>query len=131
MFSFRDQDNMPSSNYLVIQTPGDPITHGPSTGGGNIGSSTAATSQLNSPSSGSQPPPFGPSGGQSANQGHLSGGKGSAVVSESKSIYILNCRMHYNVVHTWCFITRLFFEIKCLIVIFQLQWCKISIFKVC
>ena len=79
---------MPSSNYLVIQTPGDPISHG----GSNIhpqgvhGSSTAATSQLNSPSSGSQPPPFGPAGGQGGAQGHggLAGGKGSAVVSFQK-----------------------------------------------
>ena len=78
---------MSSSNYLVIQTPGDPISHGPSTGGGNIGSSTAATSQLNSPSSGNQPTPFGPTGGQSSNQ--LAGGKGSAVVS-SKTIYLLD-----------------------------------------
>ena len=76
---YRDQDNMSSSNYLVIQTPGDPISHGASTGGGNIGSSTAATSQLNSPSSGNQPTPFGPTGGQGSNQ--LAGGKGSAVVS--------------------------------------------------
>ena len=73
---------MPSSNYLVIQTPGDPISHGPSTGGGNIGSSTAGTSQLNSPSSGNQPTPFGHAGAQGSNQ--LAGGKGSAVVSEPK-----------------------------------------------
>ena len=76
---YRDQDNMSSSNYLVIQTPGDPISHGASTSGGNIGSSTAATSQLNSPSSGNQPTPFGLTGGQGSNQ--LAGGKGSAVVS--------------------------------------------------
>ena len=83
---------MPSSNYLVIQTPGDPISHGSSSGGGAIhasgvhGSSTAATSQLNSPSSGSQPPPFGPTGGQGSAQGHgsLAGGKGSAVVRSHK-----------------------------------------------
>ena len=78
---------MPASNYLVIQTPGDPIIHGPSSGGGsNIhapgvhGSSTAGTSQLNSPSSGGQPPPFGPTGSQGGGQGH-GGGKGSTVVS--------------------------------------------------
>ena len=88
----RDQESMPSSNYLVVQTPGDPISHGSTSGGGHIhapgvhGSSTAATSQLNSPSSGSQPPPFGPAGGQGSAQGHggLSGGKGSTVVSLSQ-----------------------------------------------
>ena len=81
-FFRRDQDNMPSSNYLVIQTPGDPISHGPSTGAGNIGSSTAATSQLNSSSSGNQPTPFGHAGGQGSNQ--LAGGKGSTVVQRHK-----------------------------------------------
>ena len=80
---------MPASNYLVIQTPGDPIIHGPSSGSSNIhsagahGTSTAATSQLNSPSSGGQPPPFGPAGSQGNTQGHggFSGGKGATVVS--------------------------------------------------
>ena len=83
---------MPSSNYLVVQTPGDPISHGSTSGGGHThapgvhGSSTAATSQLNSPSSGGQPPPFGPAGGQGSAQGHggLAGGKGSTVVSLSQ-----------------------------------------------
>ena len=87
---------MPSSNYLVIQTPGDPIIHGSSAGGSNIhapgvhGSSTAATSQLNSPSSGSQPTPFGPTGsGQGTSQGGLAGGKGSAVVSTKQILRMI------------------------------------------
>jgi hypothetical protein len=66
LFTTRDPETLPASNYLVIQTPGDP-NHG-----GGLGGSTAV-SQLNSPSG--QPPPFGPSGGAASHQ------KGSTVVS--------------------------------------------------
>ena len=45
---FRDPDALPSSNYLVIQTPGDPHY------------ANGGSSQINSPTG--QPPPFGPSG---------------------------------------------------------------------
>ena len=44
----RDPDALPSSNYLVIQTPGDPHY------------ANGGSSQINSPTG--QPPPFGPSG---------------------------------------------------------------------
>ena len=76
---------MPASNYLVIQTPGDPNVHGASaTGGGSIHApgvlgSSAAPSQLNSPSSGSHPTPFGPAG--HGGHGSLAGGKGATMVS--------------------------------------------------
>ena len=43
---FRDPESLPASNYLVIQTPGDP-----NYGGGPNGS------QMTSPTN--QPPPFG------------------------------------------------------------------------
>jgi hypothetical protein len=74
-FEFRDPESLPSSSYLVIQTPGDPIQGGaPTVPGGPSGSSAA--SQLSSPSG--QPPPFGPAGQGSVSQG----GKGTTVVSD-------------------------------------------------
>ena len=80
---------MPAANYLVIQTPGDPIIHGPSSGAGNIHGpgvhTSTATSQLNSPSSGGQPPPFGPSG---SSQGHISGGKVVSYYKRPMKLYI-------------------------------------------
>ncbi|XP_040565654.1 dmX-like protein 2 isoform X5 [Lepeophtheirus salmonis] len=62
-------ESLPASNFLAIQTPGDPLqgSHGVmgSSGGGT---SSSVSSQINSPS-GPQPPPFGPSG-NASNAGH-------------------------------------------------------------
>ena len=70
----RDPESLPTSSYLVVQTPGDPMHGGaPTVPMGAPGSSAA--SQLNSPSS--HPPPFGPTGqGPAAAQG----GRGTTVV---------------------------------------------------
>ncbi|CAB4063326.1 unnamed protein product [Lepeophtheirus salmonis] len=72
-------ESLPASNFLAIQTPGDPLqgSHGVmgSSGGGT---SSSVSSQINSPS-GPQPPPFGPSG-NASNAGH----RGTSVVKKHK-----------------------------------------------
>ena len=64
---YRDPEALPASNYLVIQTPGDP-NYG---GGPN-------SSQLTSPSG--QAPPFGPSGGAGAPPGGRGASNNSGAV---------------------------------------------------
>ena len=73
---------MPTRTAFVL-TIGDVIESGPPT---VTPSNRRNASAPNSPSSGSQPPPFGPTGGQGSAQGHgsLAGGKGSAVVRSHK-----------------------------------------------
>ena len=72
-YCFRDPESLPSSSYLVVQTPGDPI-HGGAPSVHGVPSGSSAASQLSSPSG--QPPPFGPAGQGSVSQG----GKGTTVV---------------------------------------------------
>jgi len=62
-----DPDALPASNYLVIQTPGDPYY------------ANAGSSQINSPTG--QPPPFGPSGASASAKG---GHGGSTVVKRHR-----------------------------------------------
>ena len=90
VFLLSEPGSLPSSNFLVIQTPGDPLVQAllpPGVGGSGGGSNAyTAASGVTSPTSGSQPPPFGPAGGSSH--------RGSTVVSPT---LFHNC-------HLWIYI---------------------------